>query len=147
MNQFIIARHSSTKQVRKFNLLEWDLLGKNKNGWEMIQDQKATSNVDVKIKPSTGEKKESSGEQFVSNEIASGQEQEAENISKDEDEQKHKDEINSFLIATEGFTKGVIKDFFDKNNIKYDNNAKLDELKIKLGEHLKWNVESLAENF
>jgi hypothetical protein len=148
-------------QRKKITDVAWDLMGSNKNGWEIVSDSTQTVSNEVKSDPpSTGDKKPDPPvkPQTVSNEVANNNStqtvsneassQEAKNTSPaiTEEEQPVKASEEFKLIAEE-LTSGPIKDFLDMNQVSYRSNAKKSDLIDILAWHLKNDVESLKTEF
>lgn len=128
-------------RTQYFTELQWELLGKNKEGWVRESDQTVTA--EEAKKPETGEKvkpivviPEKKDEVPVQTVTAEGDKAQTQTVEGDKE---------AFLKAAEGLTKNPIKNFFDKNEQKYDKKADLDTLKNQLGEYLGWDINKLSE--
>ena len=145
----IIAKNSKG-ETRSFNRVQWDLLGKNKEGWVPVSSQSVTA--EPLTPPSTAEKQAPVApvEEKVTNETTTSEAVVEDNSNPAVETEVVSDEAKKkedFINATQGITKSTIKDYFDKAGIAYDNKANLESLINQLGDHLQWNIEELAKNF
>ena len=108
----IIAKNSKG-ETRIFNQVQWNLLGKNKEGWEPVTDQSVVSAP----LPSTGEKEKAASVDSVVQKVSNEAMAATEHFQPVEDA-KNKE---AFVGACEGITKTTIKDYFDKEGVQYDN--------------------------
>jgi hypothetical protein len=153
MADFIAFKTVKGKVLKqRFTDHQWDLLGVNKNGWEK---QNADQVVTATVKPSTGQRIQNVTSQNEQ------KDQVIDDVNKKKDQvidQKTNKKEEEFLKHIEGFNKGIIKDFFDKENednaentefvkIEYSNKASLPDLKKQLAEYLKHDIKLLQEKF
>lgn len=147
----LIATKNGRK--RKFTQYEWNLLGKNKEGWVPESDQTVVNTAESKIQPPpSGEKKgemktipvDNAATKIVDPPIAN-------NIPVDNalEETKAVDDAKKaeFNLAIEGFTKEMIKNFFDKKEVAYNKKANAGELKLKLAEYFKYELVEFQKEF
>lgn len=154
----IIARKG--KLQKTFSDLSWENLGENKNGWEEVKSGSTTSNITAKAvaTPPTGqvEKKEVPVANATTSDISKKEEApKTENTNGPSQEEK----LEKFLEESKatfsesvkelGITKGLIKDYFDKeeNAVAYKASDSLDVLIGLLFEHLNGDVELLKSKF
>lgn len=127
-----LARKGNRKQY--FTEMQWNLLGKNKEGWTRSEDQ-----MIVGEKPNTGQKtimvEPEKKAVPVDNEVkeAPPERENSQTVTGDE----KKDE---FMLAIEGYTKNTIKNLFDSKEQPYDKKATIEILKEQLGEFLNWDT-------
>lgn len=154
----IIARKG--KLQKTFSDLSWENLGENKNGWEEVKAGGTTSNITAKaVPPPTGnvEKKEAPVANATTSDISKKVEEapKTENTnepSKEEKLEKFLEESKATFsesVKELGITKGLIKDYFDKeeNGVAYKASDSLDVLIGLLFEHLNGDVELLKSKF
>ncbi len=143
------ATNKRTGKKRKFNLISWNLLGKDKGDWVENTSQEVQNSVQKPL-PNTGDKTPVSNT-TTENKVTKEPEQKVENKKEEvvtqpvfSDEAK-----NLFRKSTEGLTKSRVKEFFEKQTppVEYDNKGDIKVLVDTLGEYLKWSVDELAKNF
>lgn len=115
---------------RKFTEYNWDLIGVDKNGWVLKTEQ--TVNSDIQLPPKG---------QVVKAEIKKP-EQVMPIISTVAQETK-----NEFATQASKLSKGVIKDYFDREKIIYSNTANIIDIRTQLGNELNYNIEKLNQIF
>lgn len=146
----IIAQNAKGA-TRKFTARQWDLLGKDKNGWTPLADVQIQNTAPV-AKPSTGSKKVV---EVVIDNVAT---KPAEVVIENKTEQTEAGEPSQtpvnfgelkdkFLEAAKDLRPGTIKDYFDKKGVKYKKNGKLPELLDELGQYLSYNIVELNKEF
>lgn len=114
---------------RKFTEHSWELAGNDKNGWIQKADQNLIASIPL---PPKGESKP----------IIVKPEQVAPIQSDVKQEVK-----NEFMTLASKLSKGAIKDFFDKENIKYSNTANIIDIRTQLGNELNYDIEKLNKAF
>ena len=140
-------------QKRRFTKRSWDLLGANKEGWRETTNEATEIPVKITTKPATGEAtKKEAVDQVITN--ADGPEkkddQKTDEVKTDEKKTQTVNNVDlkkEFLDEIKTLTKGPIKDFFDHKGVKYNNNAKLDDMKNQLAEYFNNNVFEYKKNF
>lgn len=136
------------KLTKKFTKEAWDLLGENKNGWELLStsDPKEVK----KIIPPSGQK-EAPTKQVVENKVETAKVEEpvTETPIVNETTETILDELKPKFIefAKEKLTKGQIKDYFDLVEVSYKANANHDELAGLLADNLNNDIEVLKQKF
>lgn len=137
--------------THKYSQSEWDLLGKDKNGWVETDAQKIDNTISA-LKASVG-----GANQVIDNSVKqpakielpvsdkSDPELKKEDFNPDNETLKH----DEFMKAIAGFNKGTIKDYFDSLTpaVKYDNKASVNALQKQLGEHFKFDIVELQKTF
>jgi hypothetical protein len=130
----IIAKNIANGLQREFTKLQWDLLGNNKGNWVDV-------NADKGIALETGDK--------IKKDIEVNNIEVLEEVSiKDSpvifEDAKQKE---SFYQACVNINKGRLKDFLDKNGIKYEQDNKVKELIEVLGKAYNYDKQIVKENF
>lgn len=115
---------------RKFTEYNWDLIGTDKNGWVLKTEQTVTASISL---PPKG--------QVVVPEIKKP-EQVMPIISTVAQEVK-----NEFMTLAGKLSKGVIKDYFDRELIVYSNTANIIDIRTQLGNELNYSIGKLNEIF
>ena len=157
----IIARKG--KLQKTFSDLSWENLGENKNGWEEVKSGSTTSNITAKAvqTPPTGqvEKKEAPVANATTSDISKKVEEEEAPKTENTNGPSQEEKLEKFLEESKatfsesvkelGITKGLIKDYFDKeeNGVAYKASDSLDVLIGLLFEHLNGDVELLKSKF
>jgi hypothetical protein len=156
---------------RRFTRAAWDLLGKNKEGWEALPDVTIENIADktTLTKPATGQKQPivKPVKQVIENVASKEPAQTVDNIAKvvedgtqaGETSEQGKNEASTetisaqqkevFAKAAKGINKGAIKDFFDKQEppVGYENGWDVKRLVEQLGNHLNWSIVELQKAF
>lgn len=128
---------------QRFSERAWNLLGKDKGGWESATEQPIKNTIEAqKSVPGKEQKIENA---LKSNGVDSGTIEN--NVGKGPEPSEAVKE--KFMKAIEGFSKGNIKDYFDSQEppVEYNNKAQLTELKNQLAAHLKYDVIELQKIF
>ena len=165
-------------ETRTFSVVNWKLLGSNKEGWVEVQSQKVEGNV--KTKPDTGERVDKTNKQLTEKVTSNLGQAKTEKIESNlnekselaklqeicvekniefqtgDDEETLKtlieaanNEDNSdekkaaFVKEASQITRSAIKDYFDKNNIKYNSKAKEEELQEQLSVVFEYDLQAL----
>jgi len=129
-----ITAHNKVNGLRReFSELQWNLMGKNKGNWIDV-------NADKEIALQTGDKK---------NDILLNNTEALEEVSiKDSpvifQDAKAKE---SFYQACVNINKGRLKDFLDKNNIKYEQSNTVKELVEVFGKAYNYDKRVVKQNF
>lgn len=136
---------------KKFPIETWDLLGKDKNGWTIVDENNEVVSNNV-TPPNSGEKKKVSKKQIVENLVAEKKSEEVviNEVKLDSTEEpKNQDNKSAEFVqlATKELTIARIKDFFDAKEIQYKNSMKLDELVGLLAVNLNNDIEALKAQF
>lgn len=146
---------------RRFTQMSWDLLGKNKEGWELMEDH-IIHNVANKtlLKPNTGEKPKVTTTMHNALDKEKNDGPKTDNTdntltNKDPktDENKtatnNSEELENFLRAAEGIKRGDIKDFFDKQTppVEYKQTENTHALTLKLASFFKNDVVEFQKSF
>lgn len=118
---------------RKFNQLAWDMAGKDKNGWAAKDEQKVVAAIPL---PPKGETKPQVVTPVPKLEVK--QVTEIDQVIK-----------NEFMTIAGKVGKGMIKDFFDKQNpaVPYSNSANIIEIRNLLASYLNYDIKKLNEAF
>ena len=112
---------------RTFNDVTWKLLGKDHDGWQPMADQLVDNLAPIPAtKPATGQRTDQPKTVELKPEILS-------------------DKKLEFEKAAVGISKGVIKDWMQKNGMDVDNTLAKPLLVDKLGEHMNYNVAELQK--
>jgi hypothetical protein len=111
---------------RKFTEYEWELAGNDKNGWEAKPDHTLIASLPLPPKGETIKKPE---------QVMPVQSEVAQEIK------------NQFSTLAGKISKGSIKDYFDKESIKYSNTANIIDIRTQLGNELNYNIEKLNSIF
>lgn len=145
----VLAIKNGKKQI--FSDLAWQLLGKNKNGWVAQETTAKISNsVEVPVNnganttpPDMGvnDKEELEKKETIDNNAEPKKEVEvpAENNTNPKE--------SEFLTAVAGISRAAIKDYFDKNNVKYKNKSDDKALQAQLAKHLNYDIVELQKAF
>ncbi len=161
----IIAKKG--RLTKPFSQLSWDNLGENKNGWVEVASGTTENIATKKEAPPTGDKEPAIKDAKTEN-IATKKEA-PETINTTDANQvsdkveggdvKTTDAVNSidaFIaeqkaafveLAKANLNKGLIKDYFDTNEVKYKANDNFDTLIDLLHENLAGDIESLKSKF
>lgn len=148
MADFIAIKVVKDKVLKqRFSDYTWNLLGPDKNGWVRTEPQTIHNTIESQKSANK------TGDQVISNSVSKKVEQVIDNnvnkpivSSKQTVEESKKAE---FMASLEGLSKNRIKDFFDSQepSVKYDNKAKVDELKVQFAEHFNYDIAKLQEIF
>lgn len=149
--------HAQNKKgvKRQFSDKAWELLptGKDgtKEGFSTISEQPISNAKKLAAKPDTGGGKKSGPviEQKIKNVVPDG---DSARMSEDEKGVKTKTIITEeakaeFLKSADGINLGVIKDYFDKNKIRYGKKDAPEVLYEQLGTALNFDVVELQKLF
>lgn len=133
MQRTIIATKMISGRLveRKFDQRAWDLAGKDKNGWIEKVEQKLVSDIPLPPK----------GETKVQTVVATPKESVK--------EVKEVDQMikNEFMTIASKIGKGMIKDYFDKEEVVYSNATNIIEIRQLLATHLNYDIKKLNEAF
>lgn len=149
---------------RTFTRPAWDLLGKNKEGWNEVASEEIS---DVKliaplVKPPTGTKPQPAPQTQKIENVLKNQAQNSDNAPGTVAKINFENAIDEFAAAEEleqkkqtffraatGTKAGVIKDYFDSQtpSIIYEKSAKVNQLIAQLGELLEWDTTKFQKMF
>ena len=115
---------------RKFTEYNWDLIGTDKNGWVLKTEQTVNSDIPLPKKGETTQVVIAKPEQVMP--IISTVAQEVK---------------NEFMTLAGKLSKGVIKDYFDRERIVYSNTANIIDIRTQLGNELNYSIGKLNEIF
>jgi len=115
---------------RKFTEYNWDLIGTDKNGWVLKTEQTVNSDIPLPKKGETNQVVIAKPEQVMP--IISTVAQEVK---------------NEFMTLAGKLSKGVIKDYFDRELIVYSNTANIIDIRTQLGNELNYSIGKLNEIF
>ena len=124
------------KLQREFSPFAWKLLGNNTNGW--VQINKIESAKEVKSIPLPPKGETSAEEVFPPKPIAQPV------IESDSIPQNVKDE---FFAEVNQISKPLVKDYFDKINHTYKNNASVKALREELAIVMNYSIDALKKAF
>lgn len=140
----------ATKNGRKqkFTEEQWSLMGKNKEGW--VRNEEIQIEPNLTPAPPTGEKISTGPAKTIK---VDGALDEKKGTPADDtkgekeitvvgDEQK-----SEFLLALTGVNGTLIKNFFDKKEIAYDNKSKAPALKTQLAEYFNYDIAKYNAEF
>lgn len=139
-----IRKGIQTKTITQY---AWDLMGENKNGWELAEsseqvvtnETEAPSNSKVIDTGIVTNESEESGSQVVTNE---NEPSESTNVVVSDDRTQF------IQVATEAKLKsGMIKDFLDINGIEYKQKDKPEVLIEKLADFFQNDIEKFKTEF
>jgi len=141
MSTIIIRKGTMTKKVTRY---AWDLMGKNKQGWEEVEtnDQIAVNEVSpARVQPSVVD----AGP--VVNEATTVEEPTA--VNEITETSKTSETGSSFVEQAKelNLKTGVLKDFCDINSISYKPKDKPETLLEKIGEFLGNDIEKFKKEF
>ena len=131
MTRTIIATKSFNGKIveRKFTEFNWNLVGDDKNGWVEKTDQNIIASIPLPPKGETIKiEAEIKAPIIVVTEV-------------------HQDIKDAFMNNVSKLSKGVIKDYFDKEKIEYSNALSIIDLRIKLGTAMNYNVDLFNTSF
>ena len=131
MTRTIIATKSFNGKIveRKFTEFNWNLVGADKNGWVEKTDQNIIASIPLPPKGETIKiEAEIKAPIIVVTEV-------------------HQDIKDAFMNNVSKLSKGVIKDYFDKEKIEYSNALSIIDLRIKLGTAMNYNVDLFNTSF
>lgn len=140
------------KFKKRFPIESWELLGKDKNGWAVVESADQVVVNEVKP-PDAGQKKKSSKNQIVENlapkKVA---DQVVVNEVKQEAVEENKTDapkatVEFIDLATKNLSIARIKDFFDSKEIEYKNSMKLADLIELLAVNLNNDIEAVKVQF
>ncbi len=140
--QITIRKGIQTKKITRY---AWDLMGENKNGWELTEssDQIVANEVSKGVVDAGVVVNES--EPVVNQIVANGEVLEPAATG---EETIESDRENFIAVATEAKLKtGVIKDFLDINNVEYKQKDKPEVLIEKLADFFVNDVEKFKAEF
>lgn len=140
----------NVEKKQRFSQHSWDLLGKDKNGWYLKDEQTVDNTVKIQKKSVSGPAKE----QVIDNSIVKDTGSIIDNgigkgTKKDEPGDDESKKFEEFLKHVDGFNKSTIKNYFDGLTppVVYDNKSNLHTLKMQLGESLKFDIVELQKAF
>lgn len=148
MSDFIAIKSLNGKIVKqRFNERSWNLLGPDKNDWVKTDPQTIDNSIQAAKRTGTG--KDQVIENGLNKEPAL---KPVEIIDPPKDqviENSNEQKRAEFLKHLDGFNKGTIKDFFDKQEppVAYDNTAKLEPLKNQLADFFKLDIVEFQKSF
>jgi hypothetical protein len=150
MSDFIAIKNVNGIVVKqRFTERAWSLLGPDKNNWVKTDPQTIDNSIEAAKRTGTGK------DQVIENGLKKEPElkpveiieppKEKDQVIENSDEQKRAE----FLKHLDGFNKGTIKDFLDKQEppLAYDNTAKLDALKNQLADFFKLDIIEFQKSF
>lgn len=148
MADFIAIKVVKGKVLKqRFSDYSWNLLGTDKNGWVRTEPQTIHNTIESQKITTSGK------DQVISNSVSKKNEPVIVNTI-DEPTVSGKQKVEDskkleFMESLEGLSKNRIKDFFDSQEppVKYDNKAKIEELKVQFAEHFNYDIVKLQEIF
>jgi hypothetical protein len=132
MTRTVIATKKMNGRLveRQFTEHAWELAGNDKNGWELKPDLNAIATIPLPTKGETEKPKIEKPAQVlpVKSEVA-------------------QEVKNQFMTLAAKLSKGVIKDYFDRESIVYSNTANIIDIRTQLGNEMNYNIEKLNAAF
>jgi len=119
----IVARNNSG-QTRTFKELQWNLLGRDKNGWVQIESQQVVSNL------VTGEKQK-----------------QKDSLNPVAEPSNDSEQLDAFIKASIGISKSDLQSYCIKNEIAFEGSDKVKDLVYILGVKCNYDINFFKNNF